>query len=185
MTQAFNLGQLANNLNTSGQLDATDGLYGVVPVANGGIGQSSLTANNVLIGNGTSGITSVAPGTSGNALVSNGSAWTSGTIAKLNTATGNAPSYSIRAWVNFDSNGTINDSRNVSSVTKFSIGNYAINFATAMNNTAYSAISNTPNAGTAQHGYISSLVTTAYNLAFVRANVGLYDPPFSTHMVVS
>lgn len=36
MTQAFNLGQLANNLNTSGQLDATDGLVGAVPIANGG-----------------------------------------------------------------------------------------------------------------------------------------------------
>jgi hypothetical protein len=35
MTQAFNLSQLANNLNTAGQLDATDGLSGAVPVANG------------------------------------------------------------------------------------------------------------------------------------------------------
>jgi hypothetical protein len=77
MTQAFNLAQLANNLNTSGQLDATDGLSGVLPVSNGGTGQSSLTANNVLIGNGTSGITSVAPGTSGNVLTSNGTSWSS------------------------------------------------------------------------------------------------------------
>jgi hypothetical protein len=34
MTQAFNLAQLANNLNTSGQLDATDGLNGLVANAN-------------------------------------------------------------------------------------------------------------------------------------------------------
>lgn len=34
MTQAFNLAQLANNLNTSGQLDATDGLTGLVTNAN-------------------------------------------------------------------------------------------------------------------------------------------------------
>lgn len=34
MTQAFNLAQLANNLNTSGQLDATDGLSGLVANAN-------------------------------------------------------------------------------------------------------------------------------------------------------
>ncbi len=38
MTQAYNLSQLANNLNTSGQLDATDGLVNAVPVANGGTG---------------------------------------------------------------------------------------------------------------------------------------------------
>lgn len=43
MTQAFNLAQLANNLNTSGQLDATDGLSGAVPIANGGTGQSTAT----------------------------------------------------------------------------------------------------------------------------------------------
>jgi phage-related tail fiber protein len=40
MTQAFNLSQLGNNLNSSGQLDATDGLYGVLPIANGGTGSS-------------------------------------------------------------------------------------------------------------------------------------------------
>ena len=41
MTQAFNLGQLANNLNTLGQLDATDGLVGAVPIANGGTGATT------------------------------------------------------------------------------------------------------------------------------------------------
>lgn len=44
MTQAFNLSQLANNLNSSGQLDATDGLVNAVPVANGGTGASSNAA---------------------------------------------------------------------------------------------------------------------------------------------
>lgn len=34
MTQAFNLSQLANNVNTSGQLDATDGLVGLVDNSN-------------------------------------------------------------------------------------------------------------------------------------------------------
>jgi hypothetical protein len=44
MTQAYNLSQLANNLNTSGQLDATDGLVNAVPVSNGGTGASSVAA---------------------------------------------------------------------------------------------------------------------------------------------
>lgn len=83
MTASFNLSQLANNLNTSGRLDATDGLYGVLPPANGGTGQSSLTANNVLLGNGTSGVQTVAPGASGNVLISNGSTWTSGNISSV------------------------------------------------------------------------------------------------------
>lgn len=77
MTQAFNLSQLANNLNTSGQLDATDGLTGAVPVANGGTGATSLSANNVLLGNGTGALQVVAPSTSGNVLVSNGTTWVS------------------------------------------------------------------------------------------------------------
>lgn len=44
MTQAFNLSQLANNLDSSGRLDAADGLVNAVPVANGGTGASSETA---------------------------------------------------------------------------------------------------------------------------------------------
>lgn len=44
MTQAYNLSQLANNLNSSGQLDATDGLVNAVPVANGGTGASTASA---------------------------------------------------------------------------------------------------------------------------------------------
>lgn len=48
-----------------------------VPVANGGTGATSLTANNVLLGNGTSAVQVVAPSTSGNVLTSNGTTWVS------------------------------------------------------------------------------------------------------------
>jgi len=50
MTQAYNLSQLANNLNTSGQLDATDGLVNAVPVANGGTGASSASGARTNLG---------------------------------------------------------------------------------------------------------------------------------------
>lgn len=53
MTQAYNLSQLANKVNTSGQLDVTTGLNGVTPVANGGTGQSTFTNGQLLIGNTT------------------------------------------------------------------------------------------------------------------------------------
>lgn len=46
--------------------------------SSGGTGQSTLTANNVLLGNGTSAVQFVAPGTNGNVLTSNGTTWTSG-----------------------------------------------------------------------------------------------------------
>jgi hypothetical protein len=48
-----------------------------VGAAYGGTGRTSLTAGNVILGNGTSGVNFVAPGTSGNYLRSNGSTWES------------------------------------------------------------------------------------------------------------
>jgi hypothetical protein len=77
MTQAFNLSQFANKVNTSGQADLTTAVTGTLPVANGGTGATTLTSGNVLIGAGTSAVTSVAAGTSGNVLTSNGTTWVS------------------------------------------------------------------------------------------------------------
>jgi hypothetical protein len=50
---------------------------GTLPVSKGGTGATTLTANNVLLGNGTSAPLTVAPGTNGNILTSNGTTWTS------------------------------------------------------------------------------------------------------------
>ena len=50
MTQAFNLSQLANNLDSSGRLDATDGLVNAVPMANGGTGASTNSAARTNLG---------------------------------------------------------------------------------------------------------------------------------------
>lgn len=55
MTQAYNLSQLANNLNSSGQLDATDGLVNAVPVANGGTGATTGSAARTNLGAAASG----------------------------------------------------------------------------------------------------------------------------------
>jgi len=80
MTQAFNLSQLANKVNTSGQLDASTGLYNQVPVANGGTGKSSVTSGRLLVGAGTSAMTELAGTTAGDAVTWNGTAWVSGTV---------------------------------------------------------------------------------------------------------
>jgi hypothetical protein len=57
----------------------------VTAVANGGTGATSLTANNVLLGNGTSALQVVAPGTSGNVLTSNGTTWESAANTGVST----------------------------------------------------------------------------------------------------
>lgn len=56
------------------------------------------------------------------------------------SATGNAPMYACRAWVNFDGVGVvaINSSGNVSSITDNGVGDYTLNFATPMPNANYS-----------------------------------------------
>jgi len=63
-------------------------------------------------------------------------------VASLSTASGSAPSYSARAWVNFNGTGTvaIRESGNVSSITDNGAGNYTVNFTTAMPDANYSAI---------------------------------------------
>lgn len=52
-------------------------------VADGGTGVSSIAANAVVLGNGTSAIQTVAPSTSGNVLTSNGTTWTSAALPTL------------------------------------------------------------------------------------------------------
>ena len=63
-----------------GKIGLATHVDGTLPAANGGTGQSSLTANNVLLGNGTSAVQFVAPGTTGNVLTSNGTTWTSAAV---------------------------------------------------------------------------------------------------------
>jgi hypothetical protein len=66
--------QNANNVNITG--GSITGITDLA-VADGGTGSSTLTANAVLLGNGTSAVQTVAPGTSGNVLTSNGTTWQS------------------------------------------------------------------------------------------------------------
>lgn len=66
---------------------------GIVAVANGGTGATTLASNQVLLGNGTNSIQTVAPGTSGNVLMSNGTTWVSSSNTSDNTAHAIGESY--------------------------------------------------------------------------------------------
>jgi hypothetical protein len=75
-----------SNLGTVGTITSGTWSGTTIAVANGGTGAATLTANNVLLGNGTSALQAVAPGTSGNVLTSDGTTWTSAAAS---------PTYSI------------------------------------------------------------------------------------------
>jgi hypothetical protein len=61
------------------------------------------------------------------------------TLTQFN-ASGSAPVYAARAWVNFNGTGTvaIRASGNVSSITDNGTGDYTVNFTTAMSDANYS-----------------------------------------------
>jgi hypothetical protein len=82
---------------------------GTVGVAKGGTGQTSLAANAVLLGNGALGVQTVAPGTAGNVLTSNGTTWSSAPApatgvasvsasSPLSSSGGVTPDISFSAW---------------------------------------------------------------------------------------
>lgn len=55
--------------------------FGTLPVSGGGTGLATLTAENVILGDGTNNVKFVAPGSNGNVLQSNGTTWTSASPA--------------------------------------------------------------------------------------------------------
>ena len=126
----------ANSYSGSGanltSLNASSVSSGTLSAANGGTGQTSLTANNVILGNATSAVQFVAPGTSSNVLTSNGSTWVS-------QAAGGGGSGDVVAWVNFNGTGVvaIRASGNVSSITDNTTGDYTINFTSTLASADY------------------------------------------------
>tara|TARA_Y100001970_G_scaffold201835_1_gene245636 strand:- start:14550 stop:15014 length:465 start_codon:yes stop_codon:yes gene_type:complete len=84
----------------------------------------------------------------------------SGVKTALN-ASGTAPIYACRAWVNFNGTGTIaiRGSGNVSSITDNGNGGYTVNFTTALPDTNYSA------------------VTSAGVRNVITAHIRIYDDP--------
>jgi len=68
-------------------------LLNALTVPNGGTGRVTLPVNNVLLGNGTSPVASVAPGNVGNVLTSTGSAWVSNAVPQLSNVAPNTAAY--------------------------------------------------------------------------------------------
>lgn len=105
------------NADTSSGLILTSDTSGEIKLQSGGTDIATVTSSGVSLG-------------SGKTLAA----------TSLSTATGSAPSYSARAWVNFNGTGTVSirGSGNVSSITDNGTGLYAVNLTTAMPDTNYS-----------------------------------------------
>lgn len=96
-----------------------------------------------------------------------------GSVSKLSTASGAAPSYSARAWVRFSvASGTpsVQGSGNVSSVSDLGTGYYRVNYTTAMPDTNYAFVGsaktsdNTATSGNNTDVNPFSLLTTSTNM---------------------
>ena len=110
-------------------------------MANGTLAVSQLE---ILSQSGTGIVTIVPPATNTNRTLTlpdaTGTVATAeSTLAQFN-ASGSAPVYAARAWVNFNGTGTvaIRASGNVSSITDNGTGDYTVNFTTAMPDVNYS-----------------------------------------------
>jgi hypothetical protein len=103
------------------------------------------------------------------------------TLAQF-SASGSAPVYACRAWVNFDGRSAslgIRASGNVSSVTRNSAGNYTVNFATAMPDANYCVAPGVsfqaPGSGNGTTARADSLTTTSVLITTRNASGDPFD----------
>lgn len=103
----------------------------------------------------------------------------------LAAPSGSAPSYTCRAWVNFNGTGTpaIRASGNVSSITDNGTGDYTVNFTTAMSDVDYASVITYGTSRTSTAGGSNALnPETTYALSSssaLRFFLGFSDSPYN------
>ncbi len=111
-------------------------------------------------------LTGTLPALDGSAITSLSAGNLTGNVAAARitgalNASGSAPIYACRAWVNFNGTGTvaIRASGNVSSITDNGTGDYTVNFTTAMEDANYSYSHSYSNEVSGQHtvGFFDSM----------------------------
>ena len=98
-------------------------------------------------------------------------AYTRTAIPNVLNATGSAPMYACRAWVNFNGTGTvaIRASGNVSSITDNGTGDYTVNFTTPMPDANYAATANWTNgSSSSRYAQDGPAIPVTYGVGSVR-----------------
>jgi hypothetical protein len=126
-----------------------------------------------------SNLTLTLPTTTGTAVIQNAS-----NNLLMNSGYGSdAVAYGCRAWVNFNGTGTvaIRASGNVSSITDNGVGDYTVNFTTAMPDANYSVVSNTQDlSGASNSQFLSPTASSVRIYAITITPLVLADNPFVT-----
>ena len=97
-------------------------------------------------------------------------------VKTATNATGSAPVYACRAWVNFDGTGTVSirESGNVSSVTDNNTGDFTVNLATALPDGNASAVCAAQRNNAGSNGDIASLQTLNGTNAIQSSSVRIF-----------
>lgn len=170
-----------------------------IPVAAGGTGAATLTSKSVLIGNGTSAVTGVAPGNASNILISDGTDWTSAANRAVPTVTGNAgrllftdgttASWSSDSTVR--ARGTLVTATNTwetgvvnfsASITNTVAGTFVFSFSSALASANYQVFYTGGTVGVG--GYASNKTTTGFQLNTFNTATGNAQEPTSFDLVV-
>lgn len=124
-----------------------------IAVASGGTGVATLTANNVLLGNGTSAVQVVAPGTSGHVLTSNGTTWQSAAPASSGQPIPASSTYAIGTFMIAQNGqgGSIADGGTIAGTSLFRFSNNGT--AIGSGATVTGTWTNVSGAGVTSYGY--------------------------------
>ena len=155
-------------LSVTGVTTLTGGLNAALPVLSGGTGVTTKTGTGAVV-----------LGTSPTLTTPTFDS------ASLVTISGTAPLYMCRAWVNFNGTGTvaIRASGNVSSITDIGVGDYNVNFTTAMPDANYTCVTSAGRTGANDFGATTTdtpNITTAISYSsWVNASPIRGDVPFN------
>jgi hypothetical protein len=188
-------GNVTGNATTATTATTATNVSGIIAILNGGTGATTAAnAFTALKQNATdiaTGVVELATNAEAAAGTDTTRAITpAGLFAGLN-ATGAAPIYGCRAWVNFNGIGAIaiRGSGNVSSITDNGVGDYTVNFSTAMQDVNYAKNASISSNGTTTATWLSMLdctgagvevapTTTASRFTTFQIGSGVVDPKY-------